>query len=68
MCFTAKTVYGWLPDAPADIKVKDQSIGLPESVDTILDSLNYVIMAEFEVHKGRLGLFVSPVYFVHKGV
>lgn len=61
--FNAK-VYGWLPDAPADIYVNDhQAIGLPESVETIVDSANALFMGEFEVHKGRLGLFVSPVYY-----
>jgi hypothetical protein len=56
-------IYGWLPDAPADITVLDETIELPESLGTILDDLNAMFMGEFEAHKGRVSLFVSPIYY-----
>ena len=60
-------IYGWLPHAPADIIYgQDEVAHLPEDLDTILDSMQFVAMLELEVHKGRLGFFVSPVYYQGK--
>lgn len=57
-------VYGWLPQAPADIFIDDTKVAdLPESLDTILDSMSIAFMGHFEVQKGRLFAFASPVYY-----
>ncbi len=57
-------VYGWLPHAPVDIKVDGNKVAsAPESLDNILDDLEMTAMLEFEVHKGRIGVFASPVYY-----
>jgi hypothetical protein len=59
--------YGWLPEAPAEIKVKGHGVtNLPESLDNILDSLEMAAMLELEAHKGKLGFYVSPVYYKGK--
>jgi hypothetical protein len=61
--FNAK-VYGWLPEAPADIEIDQEEVAnLPESLDNILDDLDLTAMLEFEAHKGKLGFFISPVYY-----
>jgi hypothetical protein len=61
--FNAK-VYGWLPEAPADIEIDQHEVAfLPESLDNILDDLDLTAMLEFEAHKGKLGFFISPVYY-----
>ncbi len=61
--FSAK-IYGWLPEAPATIKVDQKEVAnMPESLDNILDSLEMMAMFELEAHKGPLGFFVSPVYY-----
>jgi hypothetical protein len=60
-------IYGWLPHAPADITYRQHEVAnLPEDLSTILDSLQMTAMLEFEAHKGRLGFFVSPVYYKGK--
>jgi len=59
--------YGWAPEAPATIKLDQQEVAnLPEDPDTILDGLEMAAMFELEAHKGRLGFFVSPVYYKGK--
>ena len=56
--------YGWLPEAPATVKLDQQEVAnLPEDLDTIIDGLEVAAMLEFNAHKGRLGLFLSPVYY-----
>lgn len=61
--FSAK-IYGWLPEAPATIKINQQEVAnLPESLDTILDALKMAAMFELEAHKGPLGFFVSALYY-----
>jgi len=65
--FSAKG-YGWLPEAPAKVKVDQQEVAdLPESLDNILDSLDMGAMFELEARKGPLLLFVSPIYYKGKG-
>jgi len=57
-------VYGWLPSAPATIKVKDETIAdVPEDLSTILDSMDFAAMFELEVHKGRVFLFSNTIYY-----
>lgn len=57
-------VYGWLPSAPAAIKVNDETVAdLPESLGTVLDSLNMTAMLRFDARKGSLGFYVSPIYY-----
>jgi hypothetical protein len=64
--FSAK-IYGWLPEAPATIKVEGHGVtNMPESLDNILDSLEMMAMFELEAHKGPLGFFVSPIYYKGK--
>lgn len=59
--------YGWLPQAPANIKHNNNDVeNLPENTDTIVDGLELAAMLEFEAHKGRLGLFLSPIYYKGK--
>lgn len=55
--------YGWLPSAPATITTDSTIVNLPESFDKILDSLEFALMAEAEVHKGPFGVYVAPVYY-----
>ena len=60
-------IYGWLPDAPVDIIVNQMQVGnLPESLDTIIDGLEMASMTEFELSKGPLSFFVSPIYYKGK--
>jgi hypothetical protein len=60
-------IYGWLPKAPADISIDGHEVAhLPESLDNILDSLEVMFMGEFEVHKGPIGVFGSPIYYKGK--
>jgi opacity protein-like surface antigen len=56
-------IYGWLPQAPADIDVGRLDIGLPENLSTIIDDLKLGAMLEFEVHKGPIGIFFSPIFY-----
>jgi hypothetical protein len=57
-------VYAWLPEAPVDIKVDGNEVSnYPESFDNIFDSLQMASMSEFEVHKGPVGVFASPIYY-----
>ena len=59
--------YGWMPEAPATIKIDDQEVAnMPESFDNIFDSMELSVMMEFEAHKGRLGFFISPIYYEGK--
>ena len=60
-------VYGWLPRAPATIKVDGHEVAnLPEDFDKIFDSLEMAAMFEIEVHKGPIGVFASPIYYKGK--
>ena len=60
-------LYGWLPDAPAEIRVDGKKVvDVPEDVDTILDSLQRAGMFELEVHKGPLIFFANNVYYKGK--
>jgi hypothetical protein len=52
-----------LPQAPADIDVGRLDIGLPENLSTIIDDLKLGAMLEFEVHKGPIGIFFSPIFY-----
>lgn len=57
-------VYGWLPSAPADITIRNEEVAnLPESLDTILDSLEFASMFELQVHKGPVSVFANTVYY-----
>lgn len=57
-------LYGWLPDAPAQISVDgEEVVDVPEDLDTILDSLEAAAMFELELHKGRFVLFANNVYY-----
>ena len=57
-------IYGWLPDAPATIKVAGVEIAnIPETFDNILKALEMMAMLRFDARKGPLGLFVSPFYY-----
>ena len=50
--------------APAAITVNDRTVAdLPESLNTILSSLDMTAMFRFDLRKGPLGFFVSPVYY-----
>jgi hypothetical protein len=55
-------VYGWLPQAPANIEIGGTSARLQESLGTIWDSLHFAAMGEFEIHKGPVGIYVMPIY------
>lgn len=56
--------YGWLPDAPAEIRVDGKKVvEVPENVDTILGSLQAAAMLELEVHKGPVFVFANNVYY-----
>ena len=55
-------VYGWLPWAPVDITLGDHTAYIPEDLNVIFESLRFAAMFEAEVHKGPIGVFVSPLY------
>lgn len=60
-------IYGWMPEAPMSLFLDQDELGnVPESFSNILDSLQMASMLEFEAHKGRLGFFVSPLYYKGK--
>ena len=60
-------IYFWLPRAPVDISIDGHDVdNLPESFDNILSDLEMLGMGEFEVHKGPIGVFGSPVYYSGK--
>ncbi len=57
-------IYGWLPDAPVNILVDQMVVAnLPEQLDDILDGLKMASMTEFELNKGPLQFFVSPLFY-----
>ena len=59
--------YGWLPKAPVTIKIDQVKVAnMPESFNNIFNSMEFSAMFELEAHKGRLGFFVSPVYYKGK--
>ncbi len=55
-------MYGWLPDAPAEINLGPVDSTLPEDLGTILDSLQMAFMLDFEARKGRFGGYVAPIF------
>lgn len=60
-------IYGWLPNAPMDLFLDGEKLGgIPESLSNIIKALEMMAMLEFEAHKGRLGLYVSPIYYKGK--
>ena len=54
--------YGWIPWAPADIRIGENEAHIPEDATTIFQSLRMALMFEAEVHKGPIGVFISPLY------
>jgi hypothetical protein len=54
--------YGWAPHAPVKFQVDELEIALPETLSNIYKGLQFGAMAEFEVHKGPIGVFASPLY------
>lgn len=38
-------------------------LNLPENLSTIIDDLKLGAMLEFEVHKGPIGIFFSPIFY-----
>jgi len=58
------SVYGWLPDAPVDIRIDGNTVAsMPESLDNIISSIRMAAMFEVEAHKGPIGFFASPIYY-----
>ncbi len=55
------SIWGWIPEAPADIKLGPVEEDLPEDLGTILDSLQFAAMLDLKVHKGRFGAYVTPI-------
>jgi hypothetical protein len=53
--------YGWLPDAPADIKLAHDDEELPEDFGTIFDSLQFGAMVDLELRKGSFGAYFAPI-------
>jgi hypothetical protein len=53
--------YLWLPNAPAEINLGPVGPTLPEDLGTILDSLQFAMMLDFEARKGRFGGYVAPL-------
>ncbi len=57
-------IYGWLPSAPAAVKVDGRTLAdLPESLNTILSALQFTAMLRFDARKGPLGFFASPIFY-----
>jgi hypothetical protein len=55
------TVWGWLPQAPAEIELGRVDARLPEDLDTILDSLQWGAFLDLELRKGPFGIYASPI-------
>jgi len=55
-------VYAWAPKAPVKIDVGQEEVDLPETLSNIYSGIQLGGMAEFEVHKGPIGVFASPLY------
>jgi hypothetical protein len=53
--------YGWLPNAPADIKLNHGDATLPEDFGTIFDSLQFGAMLDLELRKGSFGAYFAPI-------
>jgi hypothetical protein len=53
--------YGWLPDAPAEIKLNHGDETLPEDFGTIFDSLQFGAMVDLELRKGSFGAYFAPI-------
>ncbi len=53
--------YLWLPDAPAEINLGPVDATLPEDLGTILSSLQFAMMLDFEARKGRFGGYFAPL-------
>jgi hypothetical protein len=56
------SMFGWIPQAPATVKLDHGAATLPESLGTILDSLQGAFEADFEARKGPFGLYVTPLF------
>jgi hypothetical protein len=57
-------IYAWAPKAPARIKANGKTVASePETLGNILSSLEMAAMFELGLHKGPIGIFVSPVYY-----
>jgi hypothetical protein len=60
-------IYAWMGQAPMDLFLDGEELGsAPESLSNLLKDLQMAATFEFEAHKGRLNLFVSPVYYKGK--
>lgn len=56
--------YGWLPDAPAKIKVDGKTVvDVPEELDTILESAEAISMFVFQAKKNRAVGFANVIYY-----
>jgi hypothetical protein len=55
-------IYGWLPRAPADVTIGGIEKDLPEDFGTLLSDFVFAAEFEIEVHKGPIGVFVSPIF------
>jgi hypothetical protein len=56
-------VYFWIPNAPAEFEVGTYEAEFPLRMGDIIKSLDMMAMLEFEVHKGPIGVFASPIYY-----
>jgi hypothetical protein len=57
----AVVIWGWLPEAPADITLGPAEADLPESLDTILDSVQWGAFLDLEARKGPFGAYATPI-------
>lgn len=53
----------WLPWAPVTVTHGDLEVELPETLRTLLRSLNFFSVMRFKASKGPVGFFVNPLYF-----
>ena len=53
----------WLPSAPVTITHGDLEVEVPETLRTLLRSLNFFSVMRFKASKGPIGFFVNPFYF-----
>ncbi len=54
-------IYGWAPEIPVDIKLGPVEEDLPRDLGTLLDDLQFAAMMDFELRKGRIGAYFSPI-------
>ena len=54
--------YGWTPMIPVNIDLGPIDATLPENFTTLLGDIEFAAMLDFEVRKGRFGVYAAPIF------